>query len=469
MDHPTQLGKYPITGVLGQGAMGVVYKGFDPVIQRLVAIKTIQKSLLGEGDEAADMAKRFRNEAQAVGRLSHPGIVQIYEYGEDDATAFIAMEFVEGRTLDRLLQEQPRLAESEVLSVMDQLLEALDAAHRVGVWHRDIKPANVLLTHEGQVKLTDFGIARIEHVALTQVASMIGTPGYMAPEQYVGEGLSHKVDLFAAGVVLYRLLTGSAPFTGGQQQVMYKILHEDPLPPSRTTAACASFYDDIVARALAKQPEQRFANAAAFRQALARRGMPMTTVRRVVDQDATVLAPSRGTGSGGSGAASWITGADAAAEVAEMERALATVMGPVARAIVKQAARTCSDVDSLRRAVAQQIPDERDRALFVSGSQAKASTAGTGGVRTLFSGSRAPAPQPTAPAPAPAADDPLTEPTVAAAAQLVAEVMGPIAKLLVKKAAAQATTRSQFVQTLLAAAEPGDRPRLAAVLSRLPD
>jgi eukaryotic-like serine/threonine-protein kinase len=491
MQHPDKLGKYPITGVIGQGAMGVVYKALDPVIQRPVAIKTIHKALLGDADPV-EMAARFRNEAQAVGRLSHPGIVQIYEYGEDETTAYIAMEYVEGRNLEKLLQARPRLPEGDLLSVMDQLLDALDAAHRVGVWHRDVKPANLLVTQGGQVKLTDFGIARIEHLALTQVASMIGTPGYMAPEQYVGEGLSHRVDLFAAGVLLWRLLTGTVPFAGPPQTVMYKILNEQPPAPS-TVAGSDPFFDGVVARALAKDPAQRFATAAEFRQALAARSTPRTQISPLtMDEDATIVIPaggSRGTPRPATGAptaalstaaptapataqtapGSWATGANAAV-VAEMERALATVMGPVARAIVKQAARQCHDVESLREAVAQHIDNARDREAFVSGTQ----RLGTG-ARTVATSAASAATQvitavPAAKAapPAQAADDRLSEAAIAAAAPLVAEVLGPIAKLLVKKAAAQAQTRSQFLQMLVAAAEPGDRARMGKLLSKLP-
>ncbi len=495
MKHPERLGKYPIAGVLGEGAMGVVYKGFDPMIHRPVAIKTIQKTHLGESDESAAIAARFRNEAQAVGRLSHPGIVQIYEYGEDDDTAFIAMEYVEGRTLEKLLSGRGRLPEPEVLSLMDQLLDALDCAHRAGVWHRDIKPANLLVTYDGQLKVTDFGVARIASIALTRVASMIGTPGYMAPEQYTGEGLSHRVDLFAAGVLLYRLLTGQAPFVGPAQTVMYKILHEDPPPPSMLSdGASPLFYDAVVARALAKEPEDRYASAGEFRQALAVRGVPMVRSRatpaELADDDATVVVPasrsagarpstgassasmagapmgaSPGAAPGSSGgAADWTTGANAPA-VADVERQLATVMGPIAKAIVKQAARTVGDVDSLRLAVAQHIPDERERAQFVSGAKPQT------GTRTLFKTRTAAAPEAPsgtqAAPPVSGAGERLTEATTAAALPLMVEIVGPIAKVLVRKAATQATTKAQFVQALADAVEPADQPKVLAAMQKL--
>ena len=203
MAHPEKLGKYQVTGVLGEGAMGVVYKGFDPGIGRAVALKTIRHSLAGPEHTAA-LAARFRNEAQAAGRLSHPGIVAVYDFGDEADVAYIAMEFVEGSSLSRYIAANTRFGDDDVLSIMGQLLDALDHAHDNGVWHRDIKPANLLLTNAGRLKVADFGIARIESIALTMVTSIVGTPGYMAPEQFIGKGVDRRADLYAAGVLLYQ-------------------------------------------------------------------------------------------------------------------------------------------------------------------------------------------------------------------------------------------------------------------------
>src|SRR5437763_5741434 len=269
MPHPERLGKSPITGVIGQGAMGIVYKGYDPVIARPVAIKTIRGSLAELDDPASSLSARFRNEAQAVGRLSHPGIVAIYEYGEDGDTAFIAMEYVEGHTLSQLLAAAPLPPEGTVVRVMTQLLDALQCAHTAGVWHRDIKPANLIITADGRVKVTDFGIARIETHAMTLVTSIIGTPGYVAPEQYLGAPLDHRIDLFAAGVLLYRMLTADSPFAGPPEAVMYKTVNVDPPAPSIVTSGRrAAGFDAVVAKALAKKPADRWASAAEFKRAL---------------------------------------------------------------------------------------------------------------------------------------------------------------------------------------------------------
>ncbi len=459
MQHPQRLGKYPITGVLGQGAMGVVYKAHDPVIDRPVAIKTIQRSLVSDDVAGEDIAARFRNEARAVGRLSHPGIVSIYEYGEDGDAAFIAMEFVDGQSLDRVLRAGSALPEAEVLSLMEQLLDALDCAHQAGVWHRDIKPANLLMTPQGQVKLTDFGIARIASLALTRVAAAIGTPGYMAPEQYTGVEISHRVDLFAAGVLLYRLLTGSMPFSGSPESVMYKILHEQPLPPSQVAAGrCPPFYDALVLQALSKKPEDRPASAAAFRQALRERGVePARTVLMPLADDATVLLPRGG---------DWTTGVHAEA-VADMERQLATVMGPIAKAIVRQAARTCSDVNSLRDAVAQHIPDPREREQFVSAATPRSQS---GAARSQARPTAAPTTalsQASATGAGSAAGVALAESSIADAIPRLSAVVGVIAKVIVKKAAAKARNRGEFVALLIEAVDAEDQQRVRDALRDL--
>jgi serine/threonine-protein kinase len=176
-----RLGKYAVTEVLGKGAMGVVYKAFDPNIRRAVAIKTIRKELIDD-DRAHTMLARFKNEAQAAGRLSHPGIVGVYDYGEEGELAYIAMEYVEGNSLREYFNRNTRFEDRDVVSIMAQLLEALAYAHEQGVYHRDIKPANIIIMTSGKLKIADFGIARIDSSNLTQIGAIMGTPGYMAPE-----------------------------------------------------------------------------------------------------------------------------------------------------------------------------------------------------------------------------------------------------------------------------------------------
>ncbi len=285
-----KLGKYQIRRTLGKGAMGVVYEGFDPGIERRVAIKTILPSHLGRGD-AANLLARFKREAQAAGRLNHPGIVAIYEYGEDlaediadnEATqltpkapapapqrvAYIAMEFVDGRELRDCFERGERFALPEVARIMGEILAALDHAHSQGVVHRDMKPANLILLPDGRVKIADFGIARIGESELTQTGAVLGTPSYMSPEQFTSQPVDGRSDLFSCGVILYQLLTGEKPFTGeSTTTIMYKVLREEPVPPSELNLALTPALDAVLNKALAKSPAQRFQSGQEFASAL---------------------------------------------------------------------------------------------------------------------------------------------------------------------------------------------------------
>ncbi|MBX3668738.1 MAG: serine/threonine protein kinase [Rhodocyclaceae bacterium] len=267
MNQPAKLGKYEIRRELGQGAMGIVYEGYDPFIDRRVALKTVRPDRLDSADAEESLA-RFRREAQAAGRLSHPNIVAIYEFGEDAGTTYIAMEFVKGRELKEFFDRDERFPLPEVARIMGELLDALDAAHRAGVVHRDIKPSNIFLLENGSVKVGDFGIARLESSNLTQAGSVIGTPAYMSPEQFMGQTVDGRSDVFSAGVLLYQFLTGEKPFTGTFTTIMHKVLKEDPLPPSELNVQVPPRFDAVVRRALAKRPAERFASARDFRVAL---------------------------------------------------------------------------------------------------------------------------------------------------------------------------------------------------------
>ena len=209
----TQLGKYEIRRELGRGAMGVVYEAFDPMIKRRVALKTIRPDQLAT-ERPDDVVARFRREAQAAGRLSHPNIVSIYDCDEDNGTWFIAMEFVDGRDLKERFAADERFRPADIERIMAQILAALDYSHRMGVVHRDIKPANVFILADGSVKVADFGIAHIESSNLTQVGTVVGTPNYMSPEQIMGLPVDGRSDIFSAGVILYQFLTGERPSTG---------------------------------------------------------------------------------------------------------------------------------------------------------------------------------------------------------------------------------------------------------------
>ena len=264
MSHPQSLGKYQIEGVLGKGAMGVVYKGFDPNIARQVAIKTIHASLL-DTEMGRELLDRFRNEAQAVGRLNHANIVAIYEFDQDHGTPYFVMEYVEGHDLKTLLKEGREFNSQDTLHIIGSILQALQYTHKLGIVHRDIKPANVFITHEGEVKLADFGIARVENAELTQMGSVLGTPSYMSPEQCKGQPVDARSDLFSTGVVLYELLVGKKPFGGDNTHaIMHSVLSADPVRPTSIKHTVPKAFDGILKKALSKDVENRYQSADAF-------------------------------------------------------------------------------------------------------------------------------------------------------------------------------------------------------------
>lgn len=250
--------------------MGVVYLGRDPVIGRLVALKTIRA--VSEDDvEQREFQERFLREAQAAGILSHPNIVTVHDVGEDTATdtSFIAMEYVEGKNLKQLLAEKTSFTFERVAEIIGQVAEALDYAHRRGIVHRDVKPANIIITPENQVKITDFGIAKIEKSNLTSTGQFLGTPNYMSPEQVTGDAVDGRSDLFSLGVVLYELLTRKKPFTADNlTSISYKIVHEQFVAPETYDASIPPEYAGVLDRALAKDPAERFQRGNDFALAL---------------------------------------------------------------------------------------------------------------------------------------------------------------------------------------------------------
>src|SRR4051812_33789486 len=291
-------GRYKIQRVLGKGAMGVVYEGLDPRLNRKVAIKTI---LVGNLDEATakDYSKRFAREAQAVARLNHPNIVQVYDFGEEGDVAYIVMEYVRGKELKSSFDAGERFEIGHAVRLMTELLGAMDFAHNAGVIHRDIKPANVMVDTDGHAKLADFGVARISdpesQTGATQAGTMVGTPAYMSPEQIQGQKIDRRTDIFSAGVILYQFLTGQRPFQGGGAWTMAKkIVHDDPPAPSSLITTVAPGYDHVVYRALAKLPDKRYQSALHFAEALQRvlRGLPAHDPNEDHDRTDLRSAPS---------------------------------------------------------------------------------------------------------------------------------------------------------------------------------
>ncbi|HYN02535.1 MAG TPA: TonB family protein, partial [Vicinamibacteria bacterium] len=261
---PERFGRYEVIDELGDGAMGRVYRAWDPAVNRVVAVKTIKSEYLTR-DTADEYLKRFRREAQSAGGLNHPAIVRVFDLGDD----FLVMELVEGRTLHRLIREEGRLAPEMALRLLAPVADAVDHAHRAGIVHRDIKPANVMVDPGGQPKLMDFGVAKIEASVMTTAGQILGSPSYMSPEQIAGENVTSRSDLYSLAVVAYEMLTGQPPFQGKTiTQVIYKVMHEAAPPPRLWNAALPARYDDVFARALAKDPAARFPTATEFVAAL---------------------------------------------------------------------------------------------------------------------------------------------------------------------------------------------------------
>jgi serine/threonine-protein kinase len=271
MDAIQKLGRYDIIRVLGKGAMGVVYEGRDPNLDRVVAIKTIRVQNLTP-EAAIEYEGRFRTEARSVARLNHPNIVSVFDSGQDDGIAYLVMEFIEGEDLKQHLESGARFSVRSSIVMVHELLMALDHAHRQNVVHRDIKPANMLMEVTGRIKLTDFGVARIQEpdeTNLTQVGGAVGTPKYMSPEQAKGLRGDSRSDVFSSAVVLYELLTGTVPFTGDNQFiVIHQIVSHEPAPPSSLNPEVPIAMDEVIARAMAKNPDERYATAREFALAL---------------------------------------------------------------------------------------------------------------------------------------------------------------------------------------------------------
>jgi eukaryotic-like serine/threonine-protein kinase len=352
--------------------MGFVYKGTDPATGRTVALKTVPRKLLEQCGAA--MSARFQNEAQAASRLRHPGIVAVYEFGERPELAFIAMEFVDGAGLT----DQLRVPVADAVSITVQLLDALDYAHEQGVVHYDIKPSNVLITPNGQVKISDFGVARLDDSIRVQQALSTGEASYMSPEQFMGWPVDRRSDLFSAGVLLYGLLTGANPFSGPREQLVDRVCNDKERAPSEVNPELPPAFDAVCARALAKAVYDRYPTARAFRDAVreAYRAAYHATSPNLVSQETVARvgsararlrserrpmvqqaqpSPKPGARNG------WDE-----ATLRAVEHQLATYVGPLARIIVKEAASRTNDLDRLYSLVAASVDNEEERKAFLS-------------------------------------------------------------------------------------------------------
>jgi serine/threonine-protein kinase len=462
-EHPKSIGKYTVTRPLGKGAMGMVYEGFDPVIERRVAIKTILAENL-DSMELEEAVARFKREAQAGGRLQHPGIVGVYEYGNEADMGFIVMEYVDGREMKRVISEGHKFEMIEIFEIMKQLLSALDYSHKQGVVHRDIKPANLMLQPGPKLKIMDFGIARLESSSLTQVGTVVGTPTHMSPEQLMGLPADGRADLWSSGVILYELLTGISPFLAETPaQVMHKVLQADPHKPTALNPAIPVGFDNIIARALAKKPEERYQTAREFQATLlaALQGKPVsaTAVSKSMDPTRTLsnAEAARNEATRNAPAAKALS---LPPEVlAEIERSLSRHMGPLAKILIQRGQEQAKTVDELFHLLAENIPDDEEQAAFLKKvAEYK--------------------PKPAKPAPAAAANAAsvahaaqmtragFTPEVLATAEKRLASYVGPLARILIKEAASQTGNIRELYAALASHIDSEDERR--AFLASLP-
>jgi serine/threonine-protein kinase len=273
----SRLGKYEIRAVLAHGATGAVYEAWDSDANRKVVIKTIELGGEAPADgvspeaQRADLhgrLERFRREARITKGLQHPNILAVYDYGETEALAYTVLEYVDGMTLEARLQTAPAFSADDTVQIIADVLAALQYCHDRGIVHRDVKPASIVLTRRGTAKLTDFSLAYVQGKDLDQAGAVLGTPGYMSPEQFLGQPVDARSDIYATGATLFRMLTGVPPVDRGPAEIRGKLLHSEPPRPSFISPTVRPALNAVVMCALAKQPEARFSSAAAFAVAL---------------------------------------------------------------------------------------------------------------------------------------------------------------------------------------------------------
>jgi serine/threonine-protein kinase len=404
-EHPAAIGKYRVDRVLGEGAMGVVYQGHDPHIDRVVAIKTLHAHLVARAERAAWL-DRFAREAKAAGRCLHPNLVTVFDYLEVEGRPYIVMEYIEAPSLAARMAVPPPVPLGEVEGLMRQILEGLAHIHAAGIVHRDVKPENLLLLADGRLKIADFGVARVESLGATW-SGMIGTPAYMSPEQFAGRPADHRADLFAAGVILYELLSGQKPFpTGSLGELQAALMAGRHRPLAEAAPGVPPHLEMLVARALHPEPAGRFATARDFAAALATalRGGALAAFE---GWDRTIIAPAPGARS-------------APASVGASVR-----IGPIARVVLRNAAASTNEIDRLVDMLCGQVAAP-DRDAFRAAARRLLGAGGEEGGAGL------------------------SPEVLAELTRLLTRHVGPIARLLVRKAAAESRTRAELTQSLAA-------------------
>nr|WP_321527119.1 serine/threonine-protein kinase [uncultured Cohaesibacter sp.] len=349
------IGKYRIEGILGEGAMGMVYAGQDPDIDRPVAIKTIHKHLINDSG-GQDWLERFAREARAGGRVLHPNLVTIFDYLQEDGVPYLVMERVRSITLEDRRDAPEPLSLEEIHAIISQTLSGLACIHAAGIVHRDLKPANVMLADDGIVKLTDFGIARLTAMEATG-AGMVGTPAYMAPEQLTGSEVDARADIYACGILLYELLTGRKPYKGGGAEALFAAMRNGQIaPPSSHVSSISPELDAVVLKAMSVDPEDRFESAIQMRDALSCI-MPTADRTGLIDIAPPPRAAKRRDG------ASTDTLLDRMSEqsLRKVEHHLTSTIGPIGKVIARRAAAKATSPDEMIETVLREFDDEKER------------------------------------------------------------------------------------------------------------
>ena len=468
---PTTLGRFRIEGLLGSGAMGVVYKAHDPHIERTVALKLIRADLLG-GDGRERYLERFRNEAKVAGRCVHPNIIGLYDFALHEGNPYLVMEYVDGMDLGRAFARGRAAADGAVIQIALQVLDALGYAHGFGIIHRDIKPANILRTADGRLKVTDFGISRFAFDS-TQSAVLVGTPSYMSPEQCRGIAVDHRCDLFSLGCVLYELSSGQRAFAGGSYaETLYKLIHEPHVPLSSRNPAVSREFSNIIDRALAKEPGQRFGTAQEMAAAL--RGLggadspSSDRPEPMPDEPATVILPA-GTRSlpgtrSGTATGSLLQSVDAGS-LGALERRLAGHVGPIAGYHLRRVLREAQSNEEFYRRISELVPEGSPHRPLVHEALLLVTAHGKplSGTGTATGGG------PTAGQPMEPVQDDITDEFLAQVTDALMQVMGPVAPRLVARARTRAATRHDLVAHCAAAIDqPAESARFRALLSASP-
>jgi serine/threonine-protein kinase len=433
---------------LGRGAMGVIYKADDPDIGRTVAIKLVRADLL-EGEDRDRFLARFRHEARAAGRCMHPNIVALYDFAMHDGNPFLAMEYIDGVSLGIELKRIVRFAPAQAVAIVAQVLDALGAAHALGIVHRDVKPANILMLPSGQVKVTDFGISRINTSDLTQDGTVIGTPAYMSPEQCRGDDVDARSDLFSVGSVLYELLSGTRAFTGrNSTDVTQRLLNMEPRDLTEFVPGVPMVLAGALRRAMAKPKEARYASAQVMADALRAAIRSGVVANEEPAGDQTIVMVQRPTPPSAPTSTGIIVD-DATLDT--IERRLARHVGPIARHLVRDAAKRTNSIEALCEAVAHNIGQATERERFIAESRNISLHRGSGtAIRSTESRSAIASSGVTG-------SSHFSTVQIERVERALTRALGPIAKLLVKRALPNAATEQALWE------------RLATHIERAPD